>query len=684
MPSLTTTQYWEVLAIIAAASIGAAMTFLFLRRLLGWLLGPIFIWETVRLARKGHTFWLRVIFAFLFLAILYTSKPDIESIQPGTLGSQSPTGQQYYIQSDATTVFRQFAEEFSKAFMLTLAIGTMLVAPMYFATAISEEKQRRSIDFLLTTHANNREIVLGKFAARLLNLVGIILAGLPVLALTQLWGGVDWLQIVIGFGTIIVAVICYGCMSTFCSVAFARTRNAVLAAYGLVLLFNVIAAVIGEASFASPIMQLIRRRDIPFITSTRGPTIWSELFGRELSPLAEDLVFGVASLFVAWIFLLAAIRYFRYFARRHASIRGRVFARRSATTSATTRVPHPLTIAVNPPVGRDPMVWKEHYLGRTWGGTFLNSTLWVYVYLIQGILAVVVAFVVAYGVQHVIVRDLGYPFRLFTVLLALLVLLSVGLRMASVVSREREQQTLVSLLTTPVSSYRILRSKWVGTLLRSRRALTGLAVSFVLSGIIIQFDLYEWLLLPLTFLAHVWFVGNFGLWLSVECRSTNRAYSILLGLLLFVSGGAWITSYFVNRDSNHGGYNYYGGRGYYGNGAGFFDDELAFRDHGQADICDWLNPPQTWWRLMIRNVEAKLYLESFARYYANAPHWGEGEARQLEERKGIVGHVVGWLIYLGAGSFFAIMSYLRFCLMRPRIRPTSNWLIRMSHPALRR
>jgi len=684
---------WETLALAVSVGIGGAIALLLLRRLLGWMLGPIFVWETVRLARKGHTFWLRGIFALLFLAMLYTSKPDVESFTPDqeflvpTTWPLNPYQSGIsFAQPTATELFNHFAEEFSNAFLLTLAIGMLLITPMYFATTISEEKERRSIDFLLTTHVSSREIILGKLDARLLNLLGMLLAGLPVLALTQLWGGVDWLQILTGFATIVVAVICYGCISMFCSVAFARTRNAVLAAYGLVLLFSLITGLIGESSLASPIMRIIQPRNAsPFVSYSQEDvraTVWSELFGSHGPPWVQQLTLLVLNLVIALIFLLAAILAFRFFARRHASVRRRVFAKRTAKTSAPIRVPHPLTVAVNPPVGSDPLVWKEHYLGRTWGGSFLNSTVWVYVYLLQGVLAVIVGLIVAWGVQNVMVRDLGVPFRAVTVLLCLLVLLSVGLRMASVVSREREQQTLVSLLTTPISSYRILRAKWLGTLLRSRRALAGLAAWYVMAGVVIQFDPYEWLLLPLTFLAHVWFVGNLALWLSVECRSTNRVYSIVLGVLLFIVGGAWITSYFQSQDaSSPAGYYSYLRTSFRHHDA--FD---LFDDHERANVIDWLSPPQTWWRLMLRNVEEEEYLDN-ARQYMNSSddqRWNVERARILGERKGVDGHIIGWLIYFGAGSFFAIMSLLRFGLLRPHIRPFRYRFLSQAHPALRR
>jgi hypothetical protein len=263
------------------------------------------------------------------------------------------------------------------------------------------------------------------------------------------------------------------------------------------------------------------------------------------------------------------------------------------------------------------------------------------------------------------VGDLGPPFRLTTVILGTLVFVSVGLRMATVISREWEQVTLVSLLTTPLTSFEILKAKWIGTLLRSRRALAGLAASFVMSGLMIQFDVYEWLLLPLTFLAHVWFVGNLGLWLSVECRSTNRAYSLLLAILIAIVGGAWMGSYFQTSQETSNKNPFL---------ASLPTHQRTFElidDHERANFGDWVNPPQTWWRLMIRNKIVEHIVDNDRDWLTGFNGKAQYEAMvvYLTERKCVGGHVAGWLIYLVVGSLFGVLSYLRFRGIRARTRP---------------
>src|SRR5438128_5283094 len=71
----------QSLGIALAAVVGVVVALVVIRRLLGWALGPVFVFETTRLARKGHTFWLRVAFALGMLALLYSIAPS-DSIAP--------------------------------------------------------------------------------------------------------------------------------------------------------------------------------------------------------------------------------------------------------------------------------------------------------------------------------------------------------------------------------------------------------------------------------------------------------------------------------------------------------------------------------------------------------------------------------------------------------------------------
>ena len=75
--------------------------------------------------------------------------------------------------------------------VLLHGILIMGVALAGAAPSIAGEKERRTLDFLLATRLDNAEIVLGKLAACMAVFVADLAAGLPVMLLLHLLGGVD-------------------------------------------------------------------------------------------------------------------------------------------------------------------------------------------------------------------------------------------------------------------------------------------------------------------------------------------------------------------------------------------------------------------------------------------------------------------------------------------------------------
>ena len=69
-------------------------------------------------------------------------------------------------------------------------LAVVLLGPAMVAGTIATERERRTIEYLFASSLSNAEIVLGKLAAKLLHVVFMILAGVPVLALVMLLGGI--------------------------------------------------------------------------------------------------------------------------------------------------------------------------------------------------------------------------------------------------------------------------------------------------------------------------------------------------------------------------------------------------------------------------------------------------------------------------------------------------------------
>ena len=70
-------------------------------------------------------------------------------------------------------------------------IVILFLTPAFLAGAIAEDRQRKVLFYLLASPLSGAEIVLGKVAARLINLVVLVMVGLPVVSLCLFLGGID-------------------------------------------------------------------------------------------------------------------------------------------------------------------------------------------------------------------------------------------------------------------------------------------------------------------------------------------------------------------------------------------------------------------------------------------------------------------------------------------------------------
>ena len=122
--------------------------------------------------------------------------------------------------------------------MAELAL-VMAIGPILTARLLTEERERKTLEILAACPLSNFGVAAGKFQVGFIHLVLLLIAGLPVLAITALLGGVSLHEI-------FLAMVYLGCLSSLAAAAglvasslCARTSAAVLASYavlGVVLL----------------------------------------------------------------------------------------------------------------------------------------------------------------------------------------------------------------------------------------------------------------------------------------------------------------------------------------------------------------------------------------------------------------------------------------------------------------
>ena len=108
------------------------------------------------------------------------------------------------------------------------------------AGTIAQERERRTIEYLFASTLSNAEIVLGKLLARLIHVGYLVLAGMPILFIAMLMGGIAPEAIVLLTIVTLSTALTVSIISITVSVWSARAREAVVRAYLVIIVLLVL------------------------------------------------------------------------------------------------------------------------------------------------------------------------------------------------------------------------------------------------------------------------------------------------------------------------------------------------------------------------------------------------------------------------------------------------------------
>ncbi len=125
---------------------------------------------------------------------------------------------------------------------LQLALALFFSA-LLAASAVTQEKDKRTLVLLLLTNLSNSELVLGKLLASMLGVLVLLAAALPLFMLTTLLGGVSFAQIARVFGATLAAALVAGSIGSL----LALWREKTFQTLALTVLALVFWLALGEA-----------------------------------------------------------------------------------------------------------------------------------------------------------------------------------------------------------------------------------------------------------------------------------------------------------------------------------------------------------------------------------------------------------------------------------------------------
>lgn len=117
------------------------------------------------------------------------------------------------------------------AYVVAMAIVVALLFPAFSCMSIVEERMRRSLDLLLTTRLEPWEILAGKIAGSFVYCAIFLVATLPVVALSFLFGGIELRSIVAAYALALEAALLISIVGTTASATAQSSIVAVLLAY---------------------------------------------------------------------------------------------------------------------------------------------------------------------------------------------------------------------------------------------------------------------------------------------------------------------------------------------------------------------------------------------------------------------------------------------------------------------
>ena len=245
----------------------------------------------------------------------------------------------------------------------TQGVAIVLLVPGLVAGSIAEEDGRGTMLALLASPLSSGSIVLGKLAARLAMVVVVLAIGLPVVIPLAMLGALDLSVVARAYAMLLAMAVFVGSLSMLVSAAVRRPRPAMLWAYlvvgGWLLLPAWSASLAGRTGWPFSWLRALVDGVLQSHPLEAARNLWLvSMFGLFHPAGVAWAWSGLSRAFprVVIIQLAGSLGFLLLAARLLRPRRLEAWGRPGRTSAATER----------PPIGDDPMLWKErHAHGRS-------------------------------------------------------------------------------------------------------------------------------------------------------------------------------------------------------------------------------------------------------------------------------------------------------------------------------
>jgi len=148
------------------------------------------------------------------------------------------------------------------------AILLMFIVPSLTSTAICAEREKQTLEVLLSTKMSTLSIISGKLMASISRVIILIICTMPIYSITFLIGGVNLVNILELSLFFIVTTIFVGSIGVFISTFIKTSKVATAVAYGVTLFIYVVIMILSVILIAYNASQNPNNQDlaVPFFT----------------------------------------------------------------------------------------------------------------------------------------------------------------------------------------------------------------------------------------------------------------------------------------------------------------------------------------------------------------------------------------------------------------------------------
>lgn len=432
---------------------------------------PILVRVVYGASRRQRHLWLRFGYLALLAAVV--------------LWLQIPSANE---SASLTDLAKSASLTFSYAASTQLLLMCFL-APVFTASAITQERDAQTFNILISTPLTSGQIVLGTLMSRMYFVIVLLLAGLPIFCMTMIYGGVTGRQIVQSFALSASTAILTGALAIFIAMIGVGTRRTIFSFYLMIALYLLALFLLGRWNWTWVAASAPNQAGVqmswltplhPFLAlevalNRVNAPHFADL--PEYGSLARYALAFPSTIYVTWTLAVSVVMVIlsMFFVRRgiktgEPTAIGTFFSRfRRVAPGERTRPPRH--------VWSNPVAWREACT-RASGGRAIR-----WIISIAGLTGAIVVLVYYLG-GHLTAASVPEWLAGLTMIQFALAVIIAANTAATSITKEKESKSMELLMTTPLTSSYVLWGKLRGLVSFVLPLLTGPVVMLLLFAMI--------------------------------------------------------------------------------------------------------------------------------------------------------------------------------------------------------